>query len=122
MSLQTKLLARLESAYSLIWGTHRIWGGGELLSLYVRWTYFYHPQSKFGKRVSRILSTGGGGGVHSRGACVVGGVCMAGGVHGGGMHGGVMHGRGACMAGACMAGGMHGRGCAWQRGHAWQIP
>ena len=52
---------------------------------------------------------------------------------------GYMHGmRGACMAGGCVAGwwggghawqgvvwqggggGMHGRGCAWQKGHAWQ--
>ena len=62
----------------------------------------------------------------------VGGVCMAGGVHGGGhvwqgMHGrghawqgacvaGGMHGTGACVVrGACMVGGMHGA----EEGHAW---
>ena len=30
------LLARLESAYSLIWGSHKIWGkgGGDTLALY----------------------------------------------------------------------------------------
>ena len=48
------------------------------------------------------------------------------------MHGRGMCGRGACMVGgACMAGGMHGKGRAWQEGmhgmvgcmvggHAWQ--
>ena len=43
-----------------------------------------------------------GGGVHGRGACVVGGVCGGGHAWQGGMHG-----RGACMAGVCVAGGMH---------------
>ena len=51
------------------------------------------------------------GGVHGRGACMVG-ACMV---------GCVCVWQGACMAG----GGMHGRGCAWQgvcmaEGHAWQ--
>ena len=83
-----------------------------------------------------------------QGACVAGGACMAGGMHGRGCawwgcawQGVYMVGvcmaecmccRGACMAGgmcgrgACIAGGMHGRGVcmaggqAWQRGHAWQ--
>ena len=38
-----------------------------------------------------------------RGACMAGGHVWQGGVHG---------------RGACMVGGMHGRGCAWQGGHA----
>ena len=82
------------------------------------------------------------GGMHGRGAYVVGGyvwrgACMVGGMHGGGhawqggMHGrrcawqGDMHGRGACMAGGhvwqgeCVVGGAWegacmARGCAWQ--------
>ena len=54
--------------------------------------------------------------MHGR-VCVWQGVFMGVCVCGGGMHGRV-----ACMAGghvwqgACMAGGMHGRGCAWQKG------
>ena len=93
--------------------------------------------------MSRILSNGGGGvcvwqgGVHSRGAC------MAGGMHGRGhaWQGCAWQGRVACMAGgmhgvrhawqgACMAGGMCGGRCVWKGGmhggmhgkggHAWQ--
>ena len=46
-----------------------------------------------------------GGGVHDRGACVVGG----------------MHGGGHAWQGACMAGGMHGGGqvCEWTGG--WEV-
>ena len=49
------------------------------------------------------------GGVHGRGACVVGGMC----------------GRVHVWQGACMAGGVHDRGHVWQGacmagGHAWQ--
>ena len=77
------------------------------------------------------------GGMHGRGACMVGGVhgmeCAwwGGGMHGGGVHGG----EGACMVGVCMAGGcvwqgvhgrgMHGRGDVWWEAcvageHVWQ--
>ena len=55
------------------------------------------------------------GGMHGRGACMVGGmhgrgVCMAGGAWQGGMHGkgGMCSGGGHCGRGACMVGGMHG--------------
>ena len=44
------------------------------------------------------LSTGGG--MHGWGTCVAEGHAW----------------QGVCMVGACMPGGMHGRGCAWQRG------
>ena len=66
------------------------------------WLYYYRPQRSWGKvifffqkRVSRILSTGGGG------ACVVGGHVWQGGVHG----------RGACVAG----------GHVWHACPPWQI-
>ena len=62
-------------------------------------------------------------GMHGRGWA-----CMAGGMHCKGMHGGGMHVRGACMVGGmcggghtwgvCMAGGVRGRGVL-DRGHAW---
>ena len=58
--------------------------------------------------MSRILSTGGGG-VHGRGACIVGGMCgrrhaWQGGVHGGG------HGGGHAWQGdMCGGGGLSGR-------------
>ena len=55
-------------------------------------------RSYFQKRVSRILSTGVGGG-----ACMAGGHAWQGGMHGGGH----------VWQGACMVGGMHGRGDVW---------
>ena len=33
---------------------------------------------------------------------------------------GCVRGRGPCVVGACMVGGVHGRGHAWQWGHACQ--
>ena len=59
-------------------------------------------------------------GVHGWGCVWLGGVCVAGGVHGWGGHtwpGGMLE--GACVAkgGVHGKGGMHGKGgCAWQRG------
>ena len=106
----------------------------------------YRAQTKFAKvmflhlSVSHSVHKGGAcvadgghawqGGMHGRGACVVGGACVA--------VGGGMHGRGVCMVGVCVHGwgGMCGRGacvvvgwvyvvggmrgggmCGW--GHAW---
>ena len=61
----------------------------------------------------------GGGGMHGRGACMVGG---GGHVWWGGMHDRGCAWQGVCMArGVCMAGGMCGRGHAWQGGDVWQI-
>ena len=87
--------------------------------------YIYRPQTKFAKvmflQVSvcpqgRSRSRGEGGGVCGMGACVAGGMCGRGDMHGGHARQGVcmaggMCGRGACMArGACMVGRVCGRG------------
>ena len=61
--------------------------------------------------LSVILFTGGGVGMHGRGTCVAGCVCIGGGHAWQGTCGGGMHGRGACVAG-CVCGGGH----AWKGG------
>ena len=56
------------------------------------------------------------GGCAWQGACVMGGGQVAGGMCGRGL---CMAGEGECVMGVCVVGGMHGKGCAWQGGHAW---
>ena len=60
------------------------------------------------------LSTGG---MHGRGACMVGGMHGGGGVHGKG--GGRCAWWGHVWQGACVVGGMHGEGACAAGGHAW---
>ena len=82
----------------------------------------YRPQRSWDKVIfseACVKNSVHRGGMHGKGAYMVGGVCGRGCAWQGGM----------CSRGACMTGGMHGRGCAWQgvhggsvhcRGHAWQ--